>query len=93
MRDHHVDEGVNRLSSRLSRRTRRWALGSLVAAVAAGTTRVGAEARRGSHQNPSIVDLLELQMQQNHLSQLAETATRVVDAANPSSTTPVRGIK
>ena len=50
MHEHHVDAFEDRLSSRLTRRrTRRWALGSLVAAVGAGTAR--AEARQGSHQD------------------------------------------
>jgi hypothetical protein len=44
MHEHHVDAFEDRLSSRLTRRrTRRWALGSL---VAAGTARAGAEARQ-----------------------------------------------
>ena len=52
MHEHHVDAFEDRLSSRLTcRRTRRWALGSLVAAVAAVIARAGAEARQGSHQD------------------------------------------
>jgi hypothetical protein len=80
MSDHYVDERVNRLPSRLTRRhTRRWALGSLVAAVAAGTTRAGVEARKDSDQL-SVVDMFEMQMHMNHLSQLSEMSTSVVSA-------------
>ena len=80
MPDHHVDERVNRLPSRLTRRhTRRWVLGSLVAVVAAGTTRAGVEARKDSDQL-SIVDMFEMQMLQNHLSQASEMSTSVASA-------------
>jgi len=94
MHEHHIDERVNRLESRLPRRrTRRWVLGSLVAVMAAGTAQAGAEARKGSHQDSSIVDMFELQLQQNHLSQLSEMSANVTAAPNQSIQGIKRGIK
>jgi hypothetical protein len=94
MHEHHVDAFEDRLSSRLTcRRTRRWALGSLVAAVAAGTARAGAEARQGSHQDISIHDLFEMQIASNHLSQLSEMATNVMAEPNQSIRGMERGVK
>jgi hypothetical protein len=76
-----------------ARVTRRWALGCLVAAVAAMTAQAGAEARHGRHRDPAIDDLLELEVQQNHLRQLSETSASVLDAANQSSSSMARNVK
>jgi hypothetical protein len=88
MPEPHDDANGNGLRSRRAPHgTRRWALGGLLAAVAAGTARAGEAAHKPSHanptkdlpetfpENPSIGDMFDNQLMQNLLIQLSERRT------------------